>query len=172
MAIVKPNNNTISAITSLPAAISTGKVLQVQSVEKTDTFSTTSTSFVDVTGLSVSITPSATSSKILVATTASISCSTSINGAWIRLLRDSTVIFKGDASGSNVLALRHARVTATDEVYPYGGTMIDSPSTTSAVTYKVQLVSHIGNASTLNMSGTGTGEIRTASGIIAMEIKG
>ena len=29
MAIIKPNNNTISAITSLPAAIPTGKILQI-----------------------------------------------------------------------------------------------------------------------------------------------
>ena len=40
MAIIKPNNNTISAITALPAAIPTGRVLQVVSTVKTDTFST------------------------------------------------------------------------------------------------------------------------------------
>ena len=36
MAIIKPNNNTISAITALPAAIPTGKVLQVVQTVKTD----------------------------------------------------------------------------------------------------------------------------------------
>ena len=36
MAIIKPNNNTLSAITALPAAITTGKVLQIQSTYKTD----------------------------------------------------------------------------------------------------------------------------------------
>ena len=45
---------------------SSGKVLQVVSTTKTDTFSTASTTFVDLTGLSVSITPTSTSSKILV----------------------------------------------------------------------------------------------------------
>jgi len=42
------------------------KVLQVVSATKTDTFSTSSTSFVDVTGLTANITPSSTSSKIMV----------------------------------------------------------------------------------------------------------
>ena len=45
---------------------SSGSVIQVASTSKTDPFSTSSTSFVDVTGLSVSITPTSTSSKILV----------------------------------------------------------------------------------------------------------
>jgi hypothetical protein len=66
MALTKINNNTLSAITTLPAAIATGKVLQVVQTTKTDTFTTTSTSFTDVTGLSVSITPSSASSKILI----------------------------------------------------------------------------------------------------------
>ena len=66
MAIIKPNNNTISAITALPAAISTGKVLQVvQASFESSATSTTSTSFV-ATGLDVSITPSSSSSKVLV----------------------------------------------------------------------------------------------------------
>ena len=44
----------------------TGNILQVVSTTKTDTFSTTSTSYVDITGLSVSITPTSTSSKIFI----------------------------------------------------------------------------------------------------------
>jgi hypothetical protein len=45
MALTKINNNTLSAVTTLPAAIATGKVLQVVSTTKTDTFTTTSTTF-------------------------------------------------------------------------------------------------------------------------------
>ena len=72
MAIIKPNNNTISAITALPAAISTGKVLQVvdagASYQKTHSGNTT---YQDVESSSgtvweTAITPSATSSKILI----------------------------------------------------------------------------------------------------------
>ena len=43
------NNTSISNVTSLPAAISTGKVLQVVSTHKSDAFTTTSTSFTDIT---------------------------------------------------------------------------------------------------------------------------
>ena len=67
MAIIKPNNNTISAITALPAAISTGKVLQFVNSEEQTAFSTTSSSAVD-TGINVSITPTSASSKILLTT--------------------------------------------------------------------------------------------------------
>ena len=64
MAIIKPNNNTLSSITALPAGVG-GKVLQVVQTEKTDTFSsTTFNSWTDITGMSVSITPSSTSNKI------------------------------------------------------------------------------------------------------------
>ncbi len=74
MAIIKPNNNTISAITALPNGIVSasalasgvgGKVLQVVSASKNDDFSTTSTSYVDVTGLTVDITPASTSNIVL-----------------------------------------------------------------------------------------------------------
>ena len=67
MAIIKPNNNTISAITALPAAITTGKVLQFVNSEEQTAFSTTSSSAVD-TGINVSITPTSASSKILLTT--------------------------------------------------------------------------------------------------------
>ena len=63
MAIIKPNNNTISAITALP--FGTGKVLQVVNTTSSSQRTTNSTSFAD-SGLAVSITPSATSSKILI----------------------------------------------------------------------------------------------------------
>ena len=64
-----PPNSTSGAdvtITMPTASQGLGKILQVVSTFKNDTFSTTSSSYVDVTGLSVAITPSATSSKILI----------------------------------------------------------------------------------------------------------
>ena len=58
MAIIKPNNNTISAITALPAGVG-GKVLQVVTATDGTALSSSSTSYID-TGLSASITPSST----------------------------------------------------------------------------------------------------------------
>ena len=69
MAIIKPNNNTLSAITALPAAIPTGKILQVKVQQKTAdgsvTISGTSTQYADICGGSMTFTPTSSSSNIL-----------------------------------------------------------------------------------------------------------
>jgi hypothetical protein len=70
MALTKINNNTLSAITGLPAGVG-GKVLQVVTQTHNTQFNTTSTSYVAVTGMEANITPSSTSSKILVMVTLS-----------------------------------------------------------------------------------------------------
>ena len=70
MAIIKPNNNTISAITALPGAIATGDILQVVQGTTTSAVSITAQSFTD-TGITATITPSARSSKVLIIITAS-----------------------------------------------------------------------------------------------------
>ena len=59
------SNSTIANITALPAAISTGKVLQVVSTSSTTETSTTSTSFID-TAMTANITPSSSSNKIFI----------------------------------------------------------------------------------------------------------
>ena len=67
MAIITLNNNSLSSVTSLPAAISTGKVLQVVNQEEQTSYVSNSSSAAD-TGIGLSITPSATNSKILLTT--------------------------------------------------------------------------------------------------------
>ena len=151
------------------AAASGGKILQVVSVEKSNVFSTTSTSFVDITDLDVDITPAATSSKILVMYTTAIGCATAVNGAYLRLMRDSTVIFEGTQTDSLVLGVRHARVTATGELYPASGSMVDSPSSTSAINYGLELRSHVGAATTANAAAVSP-ELLSSSSIVAIEI--
>jgi len=114
-----------------------GKILQVLQNTKTNTASTSSTSLVD-TGLSVSITPSSTSSKILVMFSLFISVPANTYSAGTSILRDSTEVFVGDASGSS------GRMTTF--MWPDGGrdpslhshTFLDSPNTTSSITYKIQ----------------------------------
>ena len=68
MAIIKPNNNTISAITALPAAITTGKVLQVANDLDSANIVLSTSSWVD-TNLSISFTPVSASSKLLMLAT-------------------------------------------------------------------------------------------------------
>ena len=123
--------------TLLTSATSTGKILQVVSTAKTDAFTTSSQSLVDITGLSATITPSATSSKILVLYNVQIAS----NGfPALVLLRDSTNIYKGDASSNRYQAAfggylgEHSSGNTTTAA----GQFLDSPSTTSATTYKLQ----------------------------------
>ena len=75
------------AVTAAKAGFDPGKIGQVIQTYKTDTFSTSSTSFVDVTGLSVSITPSATTSKILISLTATIAQGTTGWNLYTQLLK-------------------------------------------------------------------------------------
>jgi len=156
-----------------------GKVLQVVSVTKSDTFSNTGAVMVDVTGLSLSITPSSTSSKIMIHWLMNIGYASSA-GQWsIHLDRDGTEIGQGDAAGSkkrahyqplNYGALNHAYMTTS-----CSASYIDAPSTTSAVTYKIQH-SHINASSTFYINRSAddrdyTGyDNRNFSNVILMEI--
>ena len=89
------NDTSIGNITALPAAIATGKVLQVVTATDSTNRSTTSTSYVTGSStLSVDITPSSTSSKVLI----HLSCMLYVASSFARLtiFRDST-----DLSGSS-----------------------------------------------------------------------
>ena len=152
---------------------SAGKVLQVVSATKTDTFSTTSSSYVDVTGLTVSITPTSSSSKILVL--GSINYGASADVGFFRLVRDSTALQVGDAAGVRVQATGQMR-NSTDSADADTASVLylDSPATTSSVTYKIQAASSPGgyttrfNSSADDANQTNRG--RTASSITVMEI--
>ena len=89
MAIIKPNNTTISAITALPAAISTGKVLQVVSTSATSETSTRSTSWVD-TAMTANVTPSSSSNKIYIIGSTNGQSSGSNERNNLSIFRDST----------------------------------------------------------------------------------
>ena len=126
-----------SALTgSLPAGMG-GKILQVLQATKTDTFSTSSQSFVDVTGLSVSITPSSSSSKILVI--ASLALGNNGTHSDARLMRNTTAIAIGDASSNRTRSTFHLSSVSNTDIPTPSITWLDSPATTSATTYKMQV---------------------------------
>ena len=129
--------------------VSAGKILQVKQTYKTDVFSTTSQGTqVDITGLSVSITPSATSSKILVLSDV---CGHTHNGSGgnLQIKRtisgSSTVIGLADAASNRRLSSFSGHLYTGDG----GGSgsllmtantkILDSPNTTSAITYQVTM---------------------------------
>jgi len=120
-----------------------GKIGQVLQAVKTDTTSTTSTSFADLTGITQAITPSATSSKILVMFDGNFSAFTqSGNGQAVdfKLLRGSTDIYIGDASSSRTRTSTNFRPEGNGQydLNPAKIVFLDSPNTTSATTYKIQ----------------------------------
>jgi len=142
-------------------------ISQVVSVRKTDTFSTTSTSFVDVTDITLNITPTSTSSKILIHFQGFGSNSSGTNFIATRLLRGATEVGSG-SGGSSYDVFSFASVSGSYEAVNLGMSFIDSPSTTSETTYKIQARV---NAGTGYIGRKGNADsYRMATGLIAMEI--
>ena len=127
------------------AALPAGSVIQVVSSEQASDSNNTTQTFSDI-GLSANITPSSASSKILV--TAIVNgvhkSSTNLNQLQLRLMRDSTALgeFATEACHSDG-HLNHMGIGT-------GGATshLDSPNTTSQITYKVQMRKRLGNTIT------------------------
>ncbi len=116
-----------------------GGIVQTVQTVKTDAWSTSSTTPADITGMTASITPTTVNSKILVL----VDLKWSLYGHGdVYLLRDSGKIYYGDAYASQTQASLHGYGSGsygTDYGLCYGGIRyLDSPGTTSTVTYKLQ----------------------------------
>jgi hypothetical protein len=118
------------------------KIAQVVSVLMTASFSTSSTSLIDITGLSVSITPTLNTSKVLVFYSASGTSSDDANSGnnGVVLVRNSTSLAVSTAGSTQNLTgvLTQRLVPATEDNKNVAGSFLDSPATTSATTYKLQ----------------------------------
>jgi len=115
---------------------------QVVTATKINPWSSNSTAWVDIPDLQPVITPYYSTSKILVIIKLSITPSTPAHGM-VRLTRNGTVIAAGDASGNRIPCLFATYGTTTYNTCGYeprfkGAFWLDSPATTSAVTYKLQ----------------------------------
>jgi hypothetical protein len=145
---------------------------------KTDTFTTTNTAFTNVTGLSVSITPTSASSKILVIAQVHVGVANSDRGAMIRIDGGNLAYF-GATAGS--------RTTAATGISAGGGTVfdvrnylaptsavaLDSPNTTSATTYNVQVRQGSGTTAYINREhndSDGANTLRPASSLTVIEV--
>lgn len=156
-----------------------GSVIQVVQTVKSDTFSVASTSFTDVTGLSASITPISASNKILVLVKlTATSTPGAYHGSFGRLLRNGSSIFVGDSSGSRTPMSVYTGVlndsSGGNHVLTQNISFLDSPNTTSSVTYKMQ-IADVDNAYTIFVNrspddGDSVSNGRAASSIILMEI--
>ena len=161
--------NSIVPAGGLPSGANGGIIQVIQSV-KTDTFSTSSGSFVD-TGLSVTISPSSSSNKVLVIVDLMVG-SDNDSQCMFLLRRGSTSINFGDNDGSR--SQNFAEIGGAED---YDQTscsthFLDSPATTSATTYKVQM-RVTGSTHFLNRSqsdSNNSNESRTTSSITVMEV--
>ena len=127
------SNSTIANLTALPAAIATGKVLQVQTTNTSTKLASTSTSFIaSGIGLSVNITPSSTSNKIFVIASTCISNSSNESYCTATLYRDSTNLGNSNLGMGTVWGSASSKPNV-----PHTMQYLDSPSSTSQITYEV-----------------------------------
>ena len=131
-----------------------GKILQVIQAVKKNRQTINSTTLVDITGMSVSITPSSASNKVLV----NYSLVVFSNAVYyaLRLLRDSdSTIFIGDENPS-ATSQNRASFGSYDSSHVIADTIaqsfLDSPNTTSAITYKLQAYSPYSSAYTIGIN--------------------
>ena len=144
MALIKLNNQSLTAVSALPAGVG-GKVLQVKQTSIDSVVSAAAAgenTFNDIAGMSVSITPSSSSNKILVSFTLHMSSSTTSQNNVIKLLRASTAIV--GTGGSSVNATGYFRNSDNTHILPESIQYLDAPATTSALTYKLQWASGSG----------------------------
>ena len=159
MALIKLNNQSLTAVSALPAAISTGGVLQVKYADAeigSDELTTTSTTYVDLPAYSIAITPTSTSSKILISYGIHTLEGAS-TGSWAsdwnsQIIRGSTKVYPttdslydgGTYGPTNTYAMKK-----------YDSTYLDTPNTTSEITYKVQVKSKAGRSISFNQYANG-----------------
>ena len=162
----KTSGNGVQIADLVPAA---GSVVQVVQGLKTDSASTTSISFVN-SGLAASITPSSSSSKILIQVTTVLGPYNQ-KRTHLKLTGGNTATYIGDA-GTGVESAVSTRINDSDayKMVPASMQYLDSPATTSAITYNVQWrvesdTAYMNRPGTLDANGA-----NTASTIILMEI--
>jgi hypothetical protein len=170
-------NKTLGSGTVLPA----GSVRQVLQSFKTDTYSQTSQTYTVITGLTVSITPTSATSKILVM--AQIGCNSAVGAdSWAFAVgRGGSVVTAstGDAAGSRprataVMQQTDAAIGGSNSQFTLPIMFLDSPATTSSTTYSI--MGRTANGGTLYVNRTGADrdtanyDPRWTSSITVMEI--
>ena len=174
---------------------SSGAILQIQSCVKSDTQTYTATSFGTLAGTDqngsgsawcVKITPTATSSKVLVIIDIHASCSAENNkSSMFGMFRGSTNIYGGTIPGNQSKGFAEIRHETNTQTYyaleSYHSTFLDSPSSTSELTYSCQAACHYNSPTALYINASGydindnpniARNVRAASTITVMEIAG
>jgi hypothetical protein len=162
---------------SVYKAVGPGKILQVVSTTKTDTSSASMAAGASAaTGLSVSITPSSTSNKILVRVSVNMAHEATFRPA-LTLKRGSTAIAIAASAGSRTSVSSSGQTDDANGLLAISQEFLDSPSSTSSLTYSVDFTNVSGLTRTLYLNraetdtdGVGTG--RAVYTITLMEVAG
>ena len=155
---------TTAANVKLPA----GSILQTLSTTKIDDhFQAATTSFVDVTGVTLTITPKYNTSKILITVSGAFSHNTTSRLSLFNLVRGSTAIGL-PTSPKSESATRTMYHNGTDQLHQLHIEFLDSPATTSATTYKLQMRTN--SSGTLYIGDRPTEDTRQGTTMTLMEI--
>ena len=148
---------------------SSGGIIQVKNLNLTTSFSTTSTSLVDITGFTLSINPTRSDSKIFVLASAYISSQGNDHGAYLYFYR-----VRSGASDEEIGRAYNQKANVQSQT---GGAVViqalDSPSTTATVTYKGQLKTDSSSYNARIGAGGNGGETNIPDSVITlMEVSG
>ena len=156
--------NAITTVAGKPILNSTGSILQVVSVNKVNQYFQSGTGTpTSVPGLSVSITPSSASNKILIVSQVNMSATSAGGDSFARMLRNATAIGSGnDGFFSQTAGQDYFGV------HSQGFFFVDSPATTASTTYTIQVW---GQSVYVNSRGL-DGSFDTSSQIVLMEVSG
>lgn len=141
------STNTIQSLSGQKMLGTTGGILQVVQTVKTDTFSTTSTSLTDVTGLNASISLSSSTNKVLILADLYLGIDNPSGGAWLvggcvarNYPSANTIISRHDVAGSRTrLHFGSQAYGNNDSTMYHGIKFLDTPGTTSSISYSIQL---------------------------------
>ena len=172
-----------ATLTNSGTATGFGKVLQVVQAIKTDTTSSSSLTMVDISSLSVSITPSSSSNKILVMCSFCWGADNNSSPKF-KLTGGNTSTYVGDAAGDRQRVayfaaddyFNGASLAGNETAFMAFLNYLDSPATTSSTTYKLQGSTDNNGSFYINRTGADVDSSseggRSASSIIVMEIEG
>jgi hypothetical protein len=153
------SGSVVSSIGPTGALTGIGKILQVVRATDSTDRSTTSTSTVDVSGMAITITPTKSTSKILVIATGSVKTSWSTGDAGIAYLRltdnsNNTISARSEYGTFNLTG------TGTRQAHS-GFTIVGwaEPNTTSAVSYKLRMFSDTANVTSTITNSQGPGQV-------------
>lgn len=150
-----------------------GKILQVQSAFKSDTASTTSTSDVAISGLSLTLTPSSTSSKVLVMFAVGTAGNNASSHFFFTPYRDiggggyNAIGLGVGGSSYNYASSDHS--SSNNYYGAMANNFLDSPNTTSEITYKLYFRTSAGHTSYINRRAADD-VFRGASSLTCMEV--